>query len=208
MILKALKRMYKGFKYSILASMFRKSNSKQTIIQDAERWISPYRLHERLPKNYSSPDLLFYLFNRYPEFRNLFYYRLKKDSARKHVFFQLLQKLYPQRESLRLASTEIGPGLFIQHGTCLSLGAVKIGENCWVNQQVTVGFAAEGQAPILGNGVVIRPGAKVFGKITIGDNSIIGANSVVMKDVPPNCTVAGKPARIIRRDGQRVNEKL
>ena len=103
---------------------------------------------------------------------------------------------------------EIGPGLFIQHGSASRIGAKKIGENCWINQNVTVGFSGEGKMPVIGDNVVIRPGSRIFGDIIIGDNSIVGANAVVLKNVPPNCTVAGVPARIIRRNGQRVDEKL
>jgi serine O-acetyltransferase len=62
--------------------------------------------------------------------------------------------------------------------------------------------------PIIGNNVYIGAGAKILGSITIGDNVIIGANAVVTRNVPPNCTVAGVPARIIKRDGVRVKESL
>lgn len=55
---------------------------------------------------------------------------------------------------------------------------------------------------------MICAGAKVLGKVTIGDNSIVGANAVVVKDVPPNCTVVGVPAYIIKRDGKKVHEDL
>ena len=208
MVVKVLRIMYTEFRYSLLTAVFRKSMHKQTIIKDAQRWIKPYRLWERLPDNYTFYDLLFYIFNRYNEFRNLFYYRFIKDPAKNHFLFYLLRKICPPRDCVRLQTGEIGAGFFIQHGTCCSLGAKKIGKNCWINQQVTIGFSAEGKNPIVGNNVMIRPGAKIFGELTIGDNSIIGANAVVMKDVPPNCTVVGRPARIVRRNGQRVDEKL
>ena len=61
---------------------------------------------------------------------------------------------------------------------------------------------------MLGDRVQVGVGARVLGGITIGDGAIIGANAVVVKDVPPNCVVAGVPARIIRRDGVRVDEPL
>jgi serine O-acetyltransferase len=60
----------------------------------------------------------------------------------------------------------------------------------------------------LGDNVRIMAGAKVIGNITIGNNSTVGANAVVVKDVPPNCTVVGVPAYIVRRDGVRTHEKL
>ena len=65
-----------------------------------------------------------------------------------------------------------------------------------------------GSKPIIGNNVYVCTGAVVIGNITIGDNVIIGANSVVTKSVPCNCTVVGNPARIIRENGIRVDKKL
>jgi serine O-acetyltransferase len=208
MLFKIAKMITNDLGHSLLASVFRKAINKDAITKDAKRWIEPYDLEKRLPKNYTFYDLIFFLFNRYHEYRNLFYYRLSKDPAKNHFLFRLLKKIYPPRSSLKLLSYEIGPGFFIQHGTASGIGARKIGENCWINQHVSVGFSAKGKMPIIGNNVVIRPGAKIYGDITIGDNSTIAANAVVLKDVPPNCTVAGVPARIIRRNGQRVDEKL
>lgn len=63
-------------------------------------------------------------------------------------------------------------------------------------------------APTILDNVSIKAGAKVLGKITIGNNVIIGANAVVVKDVPDNCTVVGVPAYIIKKEGKRVNIKL
>lgn len=62
--------------------------------------------------------------------------------------------------------------------------------------------------PTIGNNVTIYTGAVVVGEITIGDNVKIAANTVVIKSVPSNCTVAGNPAYIVKRDGQKVYEKL
>jgi serine O-acetyltransferase len=98
--------------------------------------------------------------------------------------------------------------MFIQHGFSTIIGADRIGKNFWVNQQITTGFDELGERPTIGDNVHICSGAKVIGAVTIGDNSIIGANAVVVKDVPPNCTVVGVPARIVRKDGVRVRETL
>lgn len=75
----------------------------------------------------------------------------------------------------------------------------KIGANCVIRQQVTIAQNDNNEAPTIGDDVVIGAGAKLIGNITIGNNVIIGANAVVTKDVPDNCTVAGVPARIIKR---------
>jgi serine O-acetyltransferase len=136
-----------------------------------------------------------------PEFRSVFYYRTKR-------WGKLIKFLAPPEATLFLATPNIGPGLFMQHGFATIVVADRIGANCWINQQVTVGADREMNLPIIGNNVFIHCGAKVLGGITVGDNVIVGANAVVAKNVPANCTVAGIPARIIRRDGLRVDEAL
>jgi serine O-acetyltransferase len=88
------------------------------------------------------------------------------------------------------------------------IAAERIGDYCWINQQVTVGWDDNNGCPTIGNNVRIAAGAVVFGKITVGDNVVIGANAVVHKDVPANCTVVGVPAYIVKRDGTPVREQL
>jgi serine O-acetyltransferase len=141
---------------------------------------------------------------RLPEYRNLFYHRL---AASKLVllFLHLLCRPFP---TLFITTKDIGPGLFLQHGFSTIISARKIGKDCWINQQVTIGYVAEGIGPTLGDNVSVYAGAKVLGNITIGDNSIIGANAVVVKNVPPNCTVVGVPAYIVRRNGIKTKEPL
>lgn len=101
-------------------------------------------------------------------------------------------------------STKIGAGLHLSHwGGVVINPAVVIGENCNLSQQITIGVdSKEGMdaVPVIGSGVYIAPGSKIFGKITVGDNSAIGANSVVNRDVPPGVTVGGIPAKIISQD--------
>ena len=118
-----------------------------------------------------------------------------------NLFFAPMSTLY-------IFSSSIGEGLFIQHGFSTIIAAHSIGKNCWINQQVTIGFSGDGKSPTIGDNVQITAGAKVFGDITIGDNSLIGANAVVFKDVPKNCTVVGVPGYIVKRDGKKVKEPL
>ena len=96
---------------------------------------------------------------------------------------------------------QIGSGVFFDHATGLVIGETAIiGDNCLIYQDVTLGGVSleHGKRhPTLQNGVVVGAGAKVLGNITIGENSKIGANSVVVKDVEPNCTAVGVPARIL-----------
>lgn len=76
--------------------------------------------------------------------------------------------------------------------------ATVIGDNCTINQNVTIGRNfGDKKVPVIGNNVYIGAGSVVFGEITIGDNAIIGSNSVVNKSVAPNAIVAGNPARVI-----------
>ncbi len=134
-------------------------------------------------------------------FRSLFYYRLKKFSN----LFKLLSfgmgLFYKAQTSLEFGCDQIGGGLRLQHAFSTIISSVSIGENCWINQNVTIGSSGPGNKPKIGSFVQIRAGAVVVGKIVIGDNVIIGANAVVTKDVPPNCTVGGVPAKIIKNAG-------
>jgi serine O-acetyltransferase len=136
------------------------------------------------------------------EYRNLFYYRLKP-------WAEILNFVLPKLASLYLNAKYIGPGLFIQHGDNSRINGEHIGANCWVNQDVAIAYSNRTDRPTLQDNVKIHVGAKVIGKVTIGENSIIGANAVIVKDVPKNCTVVGVyPAYIVRRDGEHVKIKL
>jgi serine O-acetyltransferase len=84
-------------------------------------------------------------------------------------------------------------------------GRTVIGENCEISQHVTIGGRGGHYAvPVIGNDVFIGAGAKVLGPITVGDGSIIGANAVVLRDVPPHAMVAGIPARIIKENVEAI----
>lgn len=99
----------------------------------------------------------------------------------------------------------IGPGLYMPHPHGIIIGAgVWIGEDVSILQRVTLGRAGESHVyPAIGNGVEIGAGAAVLGAISVGEGSKIGANSVVLKDVPPGAVVVGAPARLIRRKGDK-----
>jgi serine O-acetyltransferase len=137
----------------------------------------------------------------YPEFRNLFYYRIGP-------FKHLVNFLCPKMNTLFINTLNIGPGLFIQHGFATIIAAKSIGRDCWINQQVTIGYSNVSDAPDIGDNVAIKAGAQVIGGVTIGNNSTVGANAVVVKNIPGNCVVVGVPAYIVKRDGVKVKEYL
>lgn len=131
---------------------------------------------------------------RYREFRNLVIYRNRHRPIRRRIF----GLFYPPMESLYIDALEIGGGLYIQHGFATMIAAKSIGENCWINQQVTIGYNGPGDAPVIGDNVMITCGAKVLGQIHVGSHVTVGANAVVIRDVPDRCVVGGVPARILK----------
>jgi serine O-acetyltransferase len=131
----------------------------------------------------------------YPEFRTLHAYRLRRSGVAGAALGALAELLYPGERTLHLVCADIGPGLFIQHGFATIIAARRVGSNCWVNQQVTIGFTRPEARPVIGNGVFVYAGAKVLGDITVGDNAKVGANAVVLTDVAPGHTAIGVPAR-------------
>jgi len=107
---------------------------------------------------------------------------------------------------------EIGKELFIDHGMGVVIGETTIiGDGVTLYQGVTLGGTGKEKGkrhPTIGNNVVVGTGAKVLGNINIGDNSYVGANAVVIKDVPPNSTVVGVPGRITKQDGRKIDTGL
>ena len=103
---------------------------------------------------------------------------------------------------------KIGKGFFIDHGMGVVIGeTAEIGDNVTIYQGVTLGGTGKEHGkrhPTIGSNVVVGAEAIVLGNILIGDNSRIGAGALVTKSVCPNCTVVGNPARIIVRDGMKV----
>jgi len=109
-------------------------------------------------------------------------------------------------------STEIGEGFYIGHFGGITISAsAKIGKNANISQQITIGVSGKGSksgCPIIGDNVYIAPGAKLFGKIHIGNNVKIGANAVVYKDIPDNAIVVLDPGfKIISYKGNDAFEE-
>ncbi len=174
--------------------------SRECIRLDIERW-SAIRWGKGPVTACRTTGSFIRLMTYYPEYRSLFYYRIGWSG-------KMLTPLCPPMPTLYIYTKDIGPGLFIQHGFATVVSAERIGRNCWINQQVTIGFLNDTDCPTIGDNVIIYAGAKVLGDVRIGDNSIIGANAVVVKNVPDNCTVVGVPAYIVRKNGVKVKEPL
>lgn len=132
-------------------------------------------------------------------------YTIKINIIRK--FFSMLYKLlffYIKGKGIELpCETQIGKNFRIDHqGGIVISGYSKFGNNCVIRNGVTIGIARveERKAPVFGDNVDIGSGAKIIGNIKIGNNVKIGANSVVITDLPDNCTAVGVPAKIIIKE--------
>jgi len=107
---------------------------------------------------------------------------------------------------------KIGKGLVIDHGMGVVIGeTAEIGDNCTIYQGVTLGGTGKDvgkRHPTLGDNVLVGAGAKVLGPFTIGDNTKIAANAVVLTEIPENCTAVGIPAKVVKKEGVRIENDL
>ena len=163
-------------------------------------------VRERDPAIKSSAEVFLY-----PGFRAVLRYRLAhKLYKRKHYF---LARWIAQRGATKTGidihpGAEIGKGFFIDHGIGVIIGETAVvGDNVTLYQGVTLGGTGKEKGkrhPTLRNNVMVSAGAKILGSFTIGENSKIGAGSVVLEEVPPNSTVVGVPGRVVKRDNVRI----
>jgi len=124
-------------------------------------------------------------------FRTLFYFR---TGGR---FSKVLRLFYPRSETFIIdIHSKIGAGLKLAHPYATIINAESVGENCYINHLVTIG-EKNGRKPVIGDNVELHANCTVIGGITIGDNAVIGAGAVVVKDVPPNSITIGNPSKLL-----------
>lgn len=174
-----------------------KPELKRLIVNEMYHWKNCDHMPESSKFDVFSSLMLFR-----KEYRNLLLYRLLWNDA--PVRRYIIKILFTEMESLHICTPVIGPRLYIQHGFSTIITAKEIGSDCWINQQVTIGYSFDAEPPVIGNGVRICAGAKVIGNITVGDNVIVGANAVAVKDVAENSIVAGVPAKIIGENKEHL----
>ncbi len=163
-------------------------------------------IKERDPAIKSSMEVFLY-----PSFRALLKYRKAHKLYLKGHYF--LARYVSQKAARKTGieihpGAQIGKGLFIDHGHGVIIGETTIiGDNVTLYQGVTLGGTGKEKGkrhPTLKDNVMVSAGAKVIGSFTVGENSKIGAGSVVLEEVPPNCTVVGVPGHIVKQDNIRI----
>lgn len=161
-------------------------------------------IRQRDPAIHSSMEVFLY-----PSFKAMLHYRFAhKLYVRGHYFWaRWVSQRGVRKTGIEIhPGAQIGRGFFIDHGNGVIIGETTIiGDNVTLYQGVTLGGTGKEQGkrhPTIGNNVMISAGAKVLGSFTIGENSKIGAGSVVLEEVPPNSTVVGVPGRVVKRNNQ------
>lgn len=168
------------------------SGEKERIRRETEgyRWF----FEEQPPRGFFATFQL--LLWKYPPYRNQVIFRCGESSK---IASYGIRLLYPPKKDLELAGT-IGEGLVIFHGHGTVIGECVIGKNFRIYQGVTIGKnqtpGRERQTPVIGDDVAVFTGAVVAGGITVGDGCSIGANAVVLRDIPRDSLVYGNPCVI------------
>lgn len=186
-------KLYLGYLlYAILLHYYRKSENRLLIDEDIVRWCNETNFI-----GYSKELSLVFLLMFKPQFRNLFFHRI-------HPKCNYVKRICPPCSTIELASDGndiAGGGLYYEHAFGTRIAAKSIGKGCTFRQFTTIGVKSKKrheEKPTIGRNVDFGVGVICIGDIHIGDNAIIAAGSVVVKDVPANAIVAGNPAKIIK----------
>jgi serine O-acetyltransferase len=170
--------------------------------RDIRRQLQP-RLDLPLPASYSSTELISVL--AHPPFRSVLYHRLGGLGAGHRLIAKGLAMFYKGETALFISCWDVGPGLMLMHGFATIITAQRMGEDCQVSQQVTIGYDDRGGPPVLGARVRVGANAVVLGPITVNDDAVIGAGAVVVRDVPAGAVVGGVPAKVLEGANDRFS---
>lgn len=178
--------------YYLHICYYKKSPKRYVIDKDIERWCKELNIN-----SLSMKTKLIYLLMFAPQFRNIFYFRIKPR-------FNFVKRICKQDSSISIADDHNdidGGGIFFEHAFSTIIAAKRIGHGCIFRQLTTIGVKSakrHDEKPTIGNNVDFGANVTCIGNITIGDNAIIAAGSVVVKDVPANAVVAGNPAHVVK----------
>lgn len=165
--------------------------------RDAARWVRPEQVAD--PSEVTWKVLVTLLF-RHPPLRAMAWFRFAATARRVGIrgVSGFVQRRLLRLYGLELApSTPVGPGLYIAHPVGCVLHAESIGSDVTVIGQATLGTRKDDRWPTIGDRAFIGIGSRVLGGVTIGEGSVIGANAVVLTDVPAGRTAVGIPARVL-----------
>jgi serine O-acetyltransferase len=177
---------------------YRLTDQQEVVDADTQRWADLLWVSDR-------SRMLARLLFAFPEFRSVYYHRLAAGNPAGSLAGRLAAHVWKAIPGLDLSGTPIGPGLFISHGQSTILSAERIGANLQVHQGVTIGWDYHSaRRPIIGDDVFIGAGAKILGAVTVGDGARVGANAVVVCDVPAGATAVGVPARIVGAEAASI----
>ncbi len=148
----------------------------------------------------------------YPGFHILIYHRIAHWLYRGHLHFlaRVISQIGRFWTGIEVhPGAKIGNGLFIDHGMGVVIGeTAEIGDHCTIYHNVTLGGTGKHQGkrhPTLGHNVLVGAGAKLLGPFKVGDGAMIGANAVVLHEVPDNGTVVGVPGKLVRQQGKAID---
>lgn len=174
----------------------------ELFLRDAQRWVTPGEIADRSVM--TLPRVLKLLFRHMP-LRAMLWFRIGSWCKERGIpgIPGLTQRHLYSAHGLEIwIGAEIGGGLYIAHPIGTVIAVDRMGDNCSVIASATLGLRNDRSFPDIGNNVFIGAGARVLGGVRVGDGAIVGANAVVVDDVPAGATVVGIPARVLR-DAER-----
>ena len=173
-------------------------------------WMDARSIAERDP----AAKGVWQVFFLYPGFQILIYHRVAHALYRAHFFFlaRFVSQLGRFFTGIEIhPGAKIGQGLFIDHGMGVVIGeTAEIGDDCTLYQGVTLGGTGKHKGkrhPTLGDRVLVGAGAQILGPFQVGNNAMIGANAVVLSEVPEGATVVGVPGRMVRLAGAALHNR-